>query len=133
MATQREAPRFVAVTRIERGRTQEFERLIPALSAAVEQVRPHLSGRWQLLRPDTDDESSDVAAYVFLFYGDVPLDEWDIEALCKEALGEEEGRQLAEQVLDCFDDEQDVYAISGEVALGPPSPVESAPEGDTLP
>ena len=110
---------------------QEFERLISALAAAGEQARPHLSGQWQLLRPDTDENSSGSAVYLFLFYGHVPLDEWDVESTCIEALGEEEGRRLAQQIDDCG--EQDVYAFSGEVATGSPPVVGSAPEGDTLP
>jgi hypothetical protein len=120
MATQREAPRFVAVTRVPRGRMQEFEGLIPTLAAAADRARPHLSARWQLLRPDTEEDDSDPASYLFLFFGDLPFDEWDIERICVEALGDEEGHRLAEQIADCIDGEQDVHVFSGEVSAGSP-------------
>lgn len=116
MATRRESPRFVAVTRVKAGREQEFEGLIPVIAAAHEKARRHLSGQWQLLRPDTDEKSGDAAVYLFLFYGDVPLEEWELERLFIEAHGEEDGRRLSEQFDDCCDGEQAVYAFSGEVA-----------------
>ena len=116
MATQRESPRFVAVNRIRSERVQEFEELILAIAAAHEQSRPHLSGQAQILRSDTDADGNDASVYLFLFYGDVPFDEWDIQRACIETLGEEEGQRLVERFVDCLDGEQVVYAISGEVA-----------------
>ena len=109
----RDAAKFIALTRVRPGREQEFEGLIPALVAAQEQARPDLDDQWQLLRPD-----GEAPAFLFLFYGDASIEEWDIERLCVEALGDEEGRRLAERILDCLDGEQDVYAFSG--AIGTP-------------
>ena len=86
-----------------------------AITAAAEQVRPHLSGQVQMLRPDTEMDSSDPAVYLFLFYGDVPWEEWNIDRVCIEALGEEEGRRLTAQFEDCLDGEQDGYAFAGEL------------------
>jgi hypothetical protein len=116
MGTQRDPAKYIAVTRVRRGREEGFESLIPALAAAVAQARPHLSGQWQLLRPDRDQDSPDGAVYLFLFYGPATLDEWDVEGICIESLGEGEGRRLAEQILGCLDGEQEVHTFSGEVS-----------------
>ena len=116
MATNRDFPKFVAVTRVRAGREQEFEELVPVIAAASEQARPHLNGQWHLLRPDTDETSSGAAVYMFLFYGDVPPDMWELEPLLIEAHGEEQGQRLAQQFDDCVNGEQDIYAFSGEVA-----------------
>lgn len=116
MATHRESPRFIAVTRIKAGREQEFEGLMPVIAAAHEQARPHLGGQWQLLRPDLNEKGTDgEPVYLFLFYGDVPLDDWELDRLLIEAHGEEEGQRLSRQFDDCCDGEQEVYAFAGEV------------------
>ena len=115
MGGPRELPKFVAVTRVKRGREKEFEKLIPAIAAAHQQARPQLSGQWHLLRTETDRDSSDPAVYMFLFFGDVPLDEWDLGRVLVETLGEERGQRLGKQFDDCLAGEQDGYSLAQAV------------------
>jgi len=108
-------PKFVAVTRVMAGREQEFESLMPVIGAAQAHARPHLTGRWQILRPDASYSDADAPVYLFLFYGDGPLDDWKLNTLFIDTHGEEEGRRLYERFYRCLDGEQDIYAFSGEV------------------
>jgi len=110
-----ETPQFVAVTRVKPGREQEFESLMPIIAAAHAQARPHIKDEWRLLRPDRGNSEADAPVYLFMFYGDGNLDDWELRQLFLDTHGDDDGKRLFDQFYDCLDGEQDVYAFSGEV------------------
>jgi hypothetical protein len=116
MASKTKLPRYVAVTRVKTGHGKDFEGLIPAIAKAEAQTQSHSTSEWHLLRPDIGATGTNAAAYMFLFYGDVPLEELDLERIFIGAHGEEEGRRLIERFVAYTDGPQEVYAFSGEVA-----------------
>ena len=51
--------------------------------------------------------------YVFVFYGDAPLDDWDVDTLLSTALGEEEGQRRMQEWVDLIDGEQTSVYVAG--------------------
>jgi hypothetical protein len=126
MSAQREVPRFMALTRVKPGRADEFETFLREVVApAIAQARPHASGLWQTLIPDASNELSNIDAegvaaaptgtYVFVFYGDLSLAEWDLGPLFTEVHGEEQGNNLARQFEDFVEGDQVVLQFSGQI------------------
>ena len=110
----REILRFVAVTRVKRARAG-VRAIHATITAALDRARPHLKDQWQLLWPDTADTGDDAAVYLLRFYGDAPLDDWELDQLFVDSHGEDDGKRLVEQLSRCLDGEHNVYVFSGEV------------------
>lgn len=112
MAASRDATRYIAINPIKRDRKQEFELFInDVVVPLVKQARPQLADMWQVLRPaDTGDGP---VVYAFVFYGDTPLAEWDLNPLFSDVYGDEEGARYSERLDDFFASQQQVYAFSG--------------------
>ena len=111
-------PKFMAVTPVKPGREADFEAFVrDVIDPADQQARPHVSGTWRLLRPVGQPSEGAQAAYVFLFYGDT-WDDYDLEALFREAYGEDTGAQRIQQFVDLLAGEQVGYEFDGEVTIG---------------
>jgi hypothetical protein len=109
-------PNLMAATLVKPGREAEFEDfVINVIVPAGRRTKPHREDGWQLLRPSDNPPEGVTSAYMFVFYGDAPLEEWDLEPLFNEAYGPEEGRQHLDRFLDLIDGEQTLYAFGGEV------------------
>ena len=114
MPTTRDAARLIAITPVKRDRREDFEQFVQGVIVpAVNQTAPHLSQMWQTLRPSEDNEGCD---YVFVFYGDAPLDEWDLERLLLAAYGDADGHTHMQHFLELLSGEQQVLSFSGQVA-----------------
>jgi hypothetical protein len=112
----RETPRLLSVTPVKPGREEEFEAFIrDVIVPAARQHRPHLIGQWQTLRPENDLHGDGTRAYVFVFYGDAPLDDWDVDTLLSAALGEDEGQRRMQEWIDMIDGEQTNVYVAAEV------------------
>jgi hypothetical protein len=112
----REAAKSIALTRVVAGREAAFETFVrEVIVPAVDKARPHTSDLWQLLRP-TSDHDGDSTVYAFVFYGDVPEADWDLDTLFAEVHGEQMGRRLIQQFEDMVVGDQEIYAFAGEVA-----------------
>jgi hypothetical protein len=118
MTTRREIPRFIAVTRVKQGKDDEFEMFLrDTVAPAVQQRRPHQTDMWEVLRPAQDQDTDGTTAYIFLFYGDAPLDDWELGHLFTEAYGDEEATRLGEQWAQLLDGEQGIHYLSGVLAV----------------
>jgi hypothetical protein len=117
MVGTRDVPRFIAINHIKAGQEQAFETFIrDVVVPAVRQARPHLADQWQTLRPSEEQPAdSSWRTYIVLFYGERPLDDWDLAPMLKEVHGEDEGARLDEQFADFYETDQVVYAVSGEL------------------
>jgi len=112
-----DTPSLMAATSVKRGREAEFEDFVlSVIVPASQRVKPDLDGSWRLLRPNEDDVEGLTRAYMFLFYGDAPWEEWDLEPLFREAYGPEEGARHLDHFVDLVEGEQTLYAFSGHVA-----------------
>jgi molybdopterin-guanine dinucleotide biosynthesis protein A len=127
MAAERDVPSFMALTKVKPERADEFETFVrEVVVPAAVQARPQAAGLWQTLRPDTSGDPSPFDAqgtaagsantYVFVFYGDLPMMDWELGSMFTDVHGEEKGRQLIEQFEDFLQGEQVVLPFSGEVA-----------------
>jgi hypothetical protein len=115
--TTREPPRLLSVTWVKNGREQDFEAFIrDAIVPAVRKERPHLIGQWQGYRPEDDLHGDGTRAYVFLFYGDAPLDDWDVDTLLTAALGEDEGQKRMQEWVSMIEGEQTNIYVADEIA-----------------
>jgi hypothetical protein len=115
MATRPEAARFLALTPVKADRRGDFESFLrEVVTPAVSQTRPELAQQWQALSPEVDDPDG-TAVYALLFYGDAPLEDWDVGDLLLEAYGEEAGRQRMEQFESFLSGEQQVHAFVSAV------------------
>ena len=85
---------LLAVNRVRADRAHEFEEFLRMrLLPATRKAQPELTSRWRAYSAGTEDG---IAVYVFAFEGGRPED-WQLEPVLKEALGEAEaGRILAE-------------------------------------
>ena len=86
----------IYLTPVSADRADEFERfLLEVVAPAVAAQRPHLAGRWRLLRP-SQAESADgtVLTYAFLFDGGDLDEDWDLAKLLPLHYGQEEAEQL---------------------------------------
>lgn len=122
-----DVPSLMALTPVKPERADEFEAFFrDVVVPAVAQSRPQAAGRWQLLRPGAIADSSRVVnspgvataradTYVFVFYGDLPLDEWALGPVFAEVHGEEKGAQLARKFDDFVDGDQVICQFSGQV------------------
>jgi hypothetical protein len=116
MPVTREAAKSIALTRVFAGRETDFETFVTqVLVPAIHQARPHATGLWQLLRP-ASDQDGDGSVYVFVFYGDVPDADWELDTLFAAVHGEQEGRRLMQRFDDMVVGDQEVYEFAGEVA-----------------
>ena len=114
MPTASDTLRFIAVNRVKQGREQEFETFLrDTVAPAVEQRRPHLTDMWEVLRPAQDQDTDGTAAYVFLFYGEAPLEDWELGRLFAEAYGDEDANRLGEQWSQLLDGEQGIHYLGG--------------------
>lgn len=112
----RETPRLLSLTPVKAGREDEFEAFLrDVIVPATQQHRPHLVGQWQTFRPEDDLHGDGTRAYVFAFYGDAPLDDWDVDTLLTAALGEEEGQRRVQEWVDLIDGGQTNVYVAGEV------------------
>lgn len=115
MAASRDAARWIVLNPVKMDRRQEFEDFVrDVVVPAVKQVRPHLLGRWQVLRPEAPGDDGPFV-YGLLFYGDGPFSDWDLDTLLAEAHGDEEGARRAQEFVGFLDGEQEVHAFSGEL------------------
>ena len=118
MTTRRETPRVIAVTRVQQGKEDEVETFLrDTMAPAVRQRRPHLTDMWEVLRPAQDQDTDGTAAYVFLFYGDAPREDWELGRLFAEAYGDEEATRRGEQWSQLLDGEQGVHYLSGVLPM----------------
>ena len=117
--TRSESPRFIAVNRVRQGKEQEFETFLQdSVASAVEQRRPHLTDMWEVLRPALDQGNDGTAAYIFLFYGNAPLDDWELGRLFTEAYGDEAATRLGEKWSQLLDGgEQAIHYLNGVLPL----------------
>jgi hypothetical protein len=126
MAAKRDVPSFMAVTKVKQERADEFETFVrEVVIPAVVEGRPQADGLWQTLRPDSSGDPSPVDAdgtvaattstYVFVFYGDLPLMDWELGSVFIDVHGEEKGRQLLEQFEEFLAGDQEVLQFAGEV------------------
>jgi hypothetical protein len=116
MPPTRDVATSMALTRVFAGREEVFETFVrEVIVPAIDRARPHTSGLWQLLRP-TGDQDGDGSVYAFVFYGEVPESDWDLDTLFAEVHGEQMGRRLSQQFEDMVVGDQEVYAFAGEVA-----------------
>ena len=116
MSTSRDAASSIALTRVKAGREQEFEAFVrDVIAPSVARARPHLAGLWQVLRP-SEDESRDGGVYAFVFYGDVPDEDWELDRLFADVHGNQQAVRLGRRFDDLVVGEQDVYTFSGEVS-----------------
>ena len=114
MTTRSDTIRFIAVNRVKQGKEQEFETFLrDTVAPAVEQRRPHLTDMWEVLRPAHDQDNDGTAAYIFLFHGDAPLDDWELGQLFTEAYGDEDANRLSEQWSQLLDGEQGIHYLGG--------------------
>jgi hypothetical protein len=116
---ERETPSFMAATPIKPGREADFESFVRAVIApAAQQARPDLLGMVELLRPATQPPEGATSAYMFVFYGDAPLDDWYLPAILTSVYGEEEGNRLHEQFHDFLvDGSQTIYCFADAMPL----------------
>lgn len=114
----RNAPKFMAVTSVRAGREADFEKFVrEVIAPAVQRERPELADMWQTLRPTREPVEGDTRAYVFVFYGDATLDDWELTTLFTAVYGDEEGARRHEEFVDMMD-EQTVYSFDGQVTAG---------------
>ena len=113
----RQTPRLLSVTPVKPGREQEFENFIrDVIVPAARENRPHLMGQWQTLRPESDLHGDGTRAYAFLFYGDAPVEDWDVDTLLTTAFGEDEGERRLRQWTELIDGDQTIVYVAGEIA-----------------
>ena len=112
MSTTRDIPDCIAVTPVRAERQQDFERFVTdVIVPAGRKARPHLEGQWQLLRPHPEADGCD---YMFVFYGGVPLDDWELDQMFTDAYGSEESTRLLAQFEELVSGEQQVYQFNGD-------------------
>jgi hypothetical protein len=117
--TARESPRLLSLTRVKAGREQEFEDFIrEVVVPAVREHRPHLTGQWQSLRPEPDQHGDGMSAYVFIFHGNAPIEDWDLESLFTTAFSEEDAARRWHEWSELVDGDQIVVYFSGEPEIG---------------
>ena len=132
MPTNPDVPNLLALTPVKPERAEEFEAFVrDVVVPAVLQARPQAAGLWQLWRPSTTAESSQVAdsqvagspgvaagppdSYAFVFFGGLPVDDWDLGPVFTEVHGKERGSELNRQFEDFVDGVQVIYQFSGPV------------------
>lgn len=80
----------------------DFEQFCASVVApAIGSHRPHLTGLWQILRPNTAPDPGagkpSVAPYVLVFYGDAPDDDWQLPRLLEDAYGQPDAKRYMAQ------------------------------------
>jgi hypothetical protein len=116
LSATRDAARLIAITPVKPDRREDFEEFVRGVIVpAVNQTAPHLSQMWQTLRPSQDADGCD---YVFVFYGDASVDEWDLERLLPATYGDMDGHTHMQHFLELLSGEQQIYSFSGQVAGG---------------
>ena len=111
-------PRYVLATHVKEGRDDDFETFMREVVAPADvQARPHLVGKWQLLRPAADQPEGATRAWLMFFDGPSALDDWNLEPLFEEAYGVDKAREHMQYFDDMVDGEQTVYALDGKSAL----------------
>ena len=125
MPENRAVPSALALTSIQPERAEEFEAFVrDVVVPAVRQARPQAEGLWELWRPTA--ESSQVvnsprvapappSTYAFVFFGDLPLDDWDLVPVFTEVHGEDRGGDLNRQFEDFIVGDQQIHQFSGPV------------------
>jgi hypothetical protein len=111
--------RYVAINHVSADQAADFDALVrDVVIPLVQRIRPHLADRWTYHVPETSetDIGKDLA-YAMLFFGEDPLDNWDLEPFFIEGYGEEEGRRLNEKFENLLI-RQDVYAFSPNSGVG---------------
>ena len=89
-------PTHIYLNPVRAGATEEFESfLAKTVAPAVDAHRPHLTGRWQVLR-GTETEDG-VVTYAFVFEGGDLARDWELNLLLAEEYGEEETERLLEE------------------------------------
>jgi hypothetical protein len=81
-------PRYVLATYVKEGRDDDFERFMREVVAPADvQARPHLVGKWQLLRPAADQPEGATRAWLMFFEGPAALDDWNLEPSSRRRTG----------------------------------------------
>ena len=112
------SPRYVLATRVKAGRDDDFETFMrEVVVPAGARARPHLVGRWQLMRPAAEQPDGGTRAWLMFFQGPSDLDDWNLEPLFDEAYGVDASREHMQYFEDMVEGEQTVYALDGESAL----------------
>jgi hypothetical protein len=112
------SPRYVLATPVKAGRDDDFETFMREVVVPADaRARPHLVGKWQLLRPAADRPEGCTRAWLMFFQGPADLDDWNLEPLFDEAYGVDASREHMQYFEDMVDGEQTVYALGGEIAL----------------
>lgn len=82
-------------------RTEDFERFLAEVVApAVRAQRPHLDGRWRVMR--SNEASRNVVTYVFMFEGGSLAEDWELGVLLPAQYGEEEADRLIKDWVETF-------------------------------
>jgi hypothetical protein len=114
--SEREAPQLVAVTKVKAGREAAFEAFVTdVVIPAVRRGKPHLADMWQAVRPAPDQSGDGARAYIFLFYGDTPIDEWGLAPMFATAFGEQAGAQRLTEFEELLDGGQMIYVLDGAI------------------
>ena len=112
------SPRYVLATHVKAGRDADFEKFMREVVAPADvQARPHLVGKWQLLRPAADQPEGATRAWLMFFEGPSALDDWNLEPLFEEAYGADKSREHMQYFDDMVEGEQTVYALDSESAV----------------
>ena len=113
----RESTSGIAINHVKAGREEEFEAFLrDVIGVAAQRVRPHLVDKFQALRPVKSGVDGP-SPYFFLFYGDDPEEDWDLDRMFREAYGDDEGHRRSQQWLDLLEGEQENYDFSDEVRV----------------
>jgi hypothetical protein len=111
----RETPRYIALTPVRADRRSAFESFIrDVVVPAVEQVRPDLRDKWEVLVPAQAADGGD-ENYALLFYGEATLQDWDLPTLLTAAYGEEDGPRRFEEFEQLLSGDQLVGGFSGSL------------------
>src|SRR6476620_2185022 len=93
---------------VDPDKAKDFEKILTdQVAPAVERARKDLSERYEVFRSDDEDGR---AVFFFLFEGD-DMDDWELEPILKDALGEEESQEVLKQFTGCLLEEQKVIAL----------------------
>ena len=93
---------------VDPDKAKDFDKLLTdKVAPAVESARKDLSKRWQAFRSDDEDGR---AVFFFLFDGD-DIDEWELEPILTDALGEEEAAEVLKQFTGMLLEEQTVTPL----------------------
>ncbi len=90
-----------ALNPVRSDRAEDFERFLAEVVApAVRAQRPHLDGRWRVMR--SSEASDDVVTYAFMFEGGSLSEDWELGVLLPAHYGDEEADRLIKDWVETF-------------------------------